>query len=423
MEPIVHLKQREVRNDKTRHQFLLVGRRGGKTTYFVEDIMESIPSCPPGGKIFYIGPTNQSAMELIWDPLLEALDSLGWKYQEKISKHCIELSRGRKVYIIGAEKIRRIRGHKVYRVYLDEIAFYNESLNNIWKAVRPTLTDLKGKARIGTTPNGKGTDAYDFYLNAQGNPQWKTFHWSSINNPFLEASEIEDAKADMDEKSFNQEYEATWESFEGLCYYNFNENIHIKNCSKIDWDHPMGITYDFNVNPTTLLFVQSIRDKIFAKKEFSMKPGSTIETTKQFCSWIKNEAPTPDHRIKVDIHGDSAGNNRHSSTGWSDYQYVEEVLKEEGINYEIKVISRNPHPPARLSHVNAWLRNVKGESRIEIDPGCRELVRDLSSQELEQGSRYPSDKNNLGHKADAFGYFICWKQLIGGDRKSSVIIL
>ena len=58
---------------------------------------------------------------------------------------------------------------------------------------------------------------------------------------------------------------------------------------------------------------------------------------------------------------------------------------------------------------------------IEIDPKCKALIRDMSSQELK--GRHPSDKNNLGHKADALGYDIFYEHKLGRRRPSRTLEL
>lgn len=425
----VHRKAEEVLDDNSRFQFLLVGRRGGKTTTFVEDILESCPSCPATGEIFYIGPTNQMANELVWDPIQDRLDELGWEYYARVSKQRFELSRGRKIYVIGAEKIRRVRGHKLWRAYLDELAYYQEDLGKVWKAVRPALSDLKGKAKAGTTPNGMGTQAYDFYKQAKASKDWTVFEWDTLDNPFIDPDEVEAARREMDQKSFDQEYRRRWVSFEGLAYYNYDEGLHTQACADINWRaNSIGLSYDFNVNPTTTLIIQSHGRDVFVRREYSLKNSSTIATTEQVCQdlIVDHEKAFPDPNLRppkpiIDIHGDSAGKNRQSSAGKADYEYVQEILTKYGFQWRFKVMSKNPHPPDRLSHVNAYLKNTLGEIRLHIDPGCTDLHRDLSSQELD--GRYPSDKNNLGHKGDALGYYICWKHIAEGSSKSTVIQL
>lgn len=417
MSAVKHLKQIEALDDQTRFKFWLAGRRGGKTIGIREDILAHVPKLPEKTGLCYVGPTNQDAMDLIWDEIRDRLDDLGWKYKERVTKQRFLFSRGRYIQVLGAEKIRRVRGKKYLRVYMDEVAFYTLKLRDIWRAVRPTLADYKGGAIIATTPNGKGTDAYDFYLEALKKSDWKYFYWRTIDNPYIDPEEVEAARRELDPKSFNQEYLAGWESFEGLAYYCFDENLHLKPCAEFDFNEPVGMDLDFNVNPTTLLLDQKISGHIYFRKEYSQKNSSTPDTVRSFCEDFKDQK----NRIMLHIYGDSTGSNRKSNTGRSDYYYVEEVLKDYGFNYQKRVRSANPPIIDRVAHANSWLKNARGESRVTIDPGCTDLIRDLSSQPLE--GRFPSDKNNLGHKADAFGYRIHWEQTIGNREKQSTIEL
>ena len=371
--------------------------------------MQTVYKAPSYSDIFYIGPTNQDAMDIIWDSLEERLSKTGWKYKPLISKQRIELSRKRKIYVIGAEKIRRIRGHKVIAVYPDELAYYDVDLNYMWKAVRPTLTDLKGKCVAATTPNGKGTQAYDWYIDkVVDGDAWKYFHWTTEENPYIDPEELAEAKREMDEKAYAQEYQATWESFEGLAYHSFDESLNVCKQPPIYFDVPLHLAFDFNVNPTTLLLSQKDGRIMRYKKEYSQKNSSTEQTVIDFCEDYKEHAS----RIPIKIRGDAAGRNRSSTTGKSDYKYVEEILGDYGFSYEKEVKSHNPAIVDRVKVANAWLKPFRGGHRVEIDPGCNELIRDLSSQELK--GRIPSDKNNRGHKADAFGYDIYYEATLEG---------
>lgn len=405
-----HLHQIHCFRDPSRFKAILAGRRGGKTHLMREEICKKVDSCPRGGDIFYIGPTNQMAIDLIWETLLERLDQLKWKHQAKISRQCIEFSRGRKVYVTGAEKIRRVRGHKIWHALLDEVAFYSRDVWEVWRAIRPALSDLRGGATIGTTPNGKGTSAYDFYMAAKRTPGWKYFYWRTRDNPFISRDEIEDAKRELDEKSFNQEYEATWESFVGLAYYNYNESIHLKPQPPIITNVPLHLVFDFNVNPTTLLLSQFDGEMQRYKKEYSFPNSSTEDTIQAFCEDFKSQVGA----LHIKIRGDSAGKNRSSNTGYSDYHYVEQTLEQYGFNFDREVLPKNPAIVDRVRTYNGWLKPALGAHRVEIDPQCVELHRDLSEQELK--GRHPSDKNNRGHKADASGYDIYYQNIINKDR-------
>jgi len=372
---------------------------------------------PSNSKIFYVGPTNQDAMEIMWEDLDERFYDLRWKCRGLISKQRFEFSGRRQVVITGAEKIRRARGRRLYRAYLDEIAFYQRPLGEIWRAIRPSLTDLRGGAIVSTTPNGKGTDAYRFYLETLKKENWNFHHWMTIQNPYIDPDEIEEARNELDEKSFNQEYMAKWESFEGLAYYNFDENIHVKKQPPISDDYPVILHLDFNVNPTTLIIGQQEPDMYRFKLEYSFKDSSTIDTMKSFCEDHKHKKEV--WRLKV--RGDATGHSRKSTTGYSDYHYVEEMLHEYGFNYELEMPGQNPPIVDRVSHVNGYLKNVKGFHRVEFDPKCTDTIIDLSSQAL--NGRFPSDKNNLGHKADAIGYGIWWDYINKTRSKQRTILL
>lgn len=412
-----HLKQIAAYKDPARFKFLLAGRRGGKSELIVNDISKAVSEMPEQSDIFYIGPTNQTAMEIIWERLEERFYQNKWKFRDLISKQRFIFQGQRNVYVIGAEKIRRIRGHKVYKAYLDELAFFETDLNQVWRAVRPALSDLSGKAILSTTPNGKGTQAYDFYMEVMKKDEWTYHHWFSIDNPGIDRLEIEAARKELDEKSFKQEYEASWEAYEGLAYYAFNENIHIKKQPKIIEEIPLTLHFDFNVNPTTLVLGQRYPDMYRFKKEYSLKNSSTIATVKNFCEEFKHL----NQKLRLKIRGDASGRARSSTTGFADYHYIQEMLTTYGFSYDYEVPASNPPIVDRVQHVNSYLMNSLGQHRVEVDPTCVDTIRDLSSQVLE--GRFPSDKNNIGHKADAIGYGIYWDWANSRDNKSSTIQL
>lgn len=399
-----HKKQIAAFKDDTRFKFILAGRRGGKTHLMTEDIIKTIFNAKYGQSICYLGPSLQQAKELVWSSLCDRMRELRWPFTPVVSKSRIELTRGRKIYVLGAERIDRVRGHKFIRCYLDELAFFTHDLDEIWRAIRPTLTDFRGGAICATTPNGKGTPAYDFYQNVCQKEGWAYHNWFTLDNPYIDPAEVEEARRELDERSFKQEYEASWESFEGLAYYSFDDSLHIKPQPKLDPAKPLILSLDFNVNPSTLLLSQLEGQVMSFKKEYSLPQSSTEATISAFVEDFRGSG------FSLKIRGDAAGNSRNSATGKSDYFYIEQILTKCGFSWKKEVLSSNPPIVDRLKTVNSWLKPFEAPHRVEIDPSCKDLIRDLSSQEL--NGRIPSDKNNLGHKADAFGYCLYWQKLI-----------
>lgn len=400
-----HLKQIEIHKDKTRNKFLLAGRRGGKTSFIKEDILNRVAKSREGTEFFYFGPTNAHALELMWEPLQNRMYEMQWKFRPLISKRRFELQGGRKIFIFGAEKIERVLGHQVGHAWLDEVAFYKRDIFDIYRKIRPSLTESGGGMTLATTPNGKNTKAYDFYLSILPLENWKYFHWTTLENPFIDPQEVEQARKDLDERAFKQEYLAGWESFEGLAYYNFNEKEHLIPCREINKQFPVEIAMDFNVNPTTLLVCQN-EQKLKVKKEYSLKNSSTEKTVEAFCVDHMDCKSYP-----IMIYGDAAGQSRHSGTGFADYHYVKQVLERYGFQHKTNLLAKNPPIIDRVMHLNSWLKNCYGTSRIEIDPACKDLIRDLSSQETD--GRYPVETDIIGHKNAALGYRVYFQDLMG----------
>lgn len=412
---IKNQKQIDAFNDQSRYKFLLCGRQSGKTTLIKWDIAKAVTEMPPNTDIFYIGPSNQHAYDLMWEALEDLFSYLGWKYQTHQTSQVFFLPNRRKVYITGAEKIRKIRGHRVYKVYMDEVAFFEKDLEDIWRAVSPSLSTTNGKAIFSTTPDGTGSQAYNFYMNNKHKKDWSFHTWFSTDNPAISKQEIEDARQNLDEASFKQEYEASWQSYGELAYYNFDEKIHVKKQEPIDYNSPVIMHFDFNVNPTTLVLGQRDSDMYRLKKEYSLLNSSTSKTVETFCEDFKLHKS---HMI-LKIRGDATGNARKSNTGYADYHYIKEILTNNGFQFKYEVPSVNPSIIDRVQHVNNYLMNANKKHRLEIDPSCVDTIKDLGGQKLE--GRFPSDKGNLGHKMDSVGYGIWWDwATTNGARSSSI---
>jgi len=400
-----NLAQIAALHDKTRFKFLLCARRSGKTFLIKEEICRKIATAPPFGEVVYLAPSHAQAKEIIWDELEYRLYQLGWQYQAFPSKNRFELSRKRKIIILGAEKISRLRGHKLWHACLDEIAFFGTSLKQVWEVVRPALSDYRGGSTLSTTPNGKGTDAHEFYESILGKSDWAYHHWNTHANPYVSRIEIEDAKRELDEKSFLQEYEAEWVSQGSMCYYNFDEKIHVEKQPPFDFSLPIHFVMDFNIVPCSLLISQFEAGKMRYKKEYSFANVSTEQVTEMFCEDFKSQKAN----INIVIRGDASGRNRTSQTGRSDYDYICEILTSYGFRWEKQVLSHNPPIVDRIRKATSWLMNFNKVPRISIDPCCKALIKDLSSQEL-KGGRFPDDAGGkIGHSSDAMGYDIYYQ--------------
>jgi hypothetical protein len=98
------------------------------------------------------------------------------------------------------------RGRKYKRVIIDEAGIVRD-LETIWtQAIRPTLTDLKGDAWFLGTPKGRNYFHRLFLRGQQGDPGWKSWRFATVQNPYLDPAEIEDARGELPDLAFRQEY-------------------------------------------------------------------------------------------------------------------------------------------------------------------------------------------------------------------------
>ena len=79
---------------------------------------------------------------------------------------------------------------------------------NFWigwqEVLRPLLSDYKGGCIFASTPKGYN-HFYDLYNLEQTNPSFKSFHFTTYDNPYIDKSEIEAAKLDITADRFAQE--------------------------------------------------------------------------------------------------------------------------------------------------------------------------------------------------------------------------
>ena len=98
---------------------------------------------------------------------------------------------------------------------------------------------------------------------------------------------------------------------------------------------------------------------------------------------------------------DPAGVQRRSSSGGrTDIS----ILQNAGWNVKYK--PRHPAVKDRVNAVNSLLLNSNGESRLFVDPKCKELIKSLGRFSYKEGTLIPDKggKNDYSHFPDALGY-------------------
>lgn len=198
--PQPHQEQQKVLSSAARFKVLMCGRRWGKSLISQSTAIEGGLA---GECIAYITPTYQLA-KTFFDDILKLLPAE--VYDANKADLTIKFITGGLVQFFTGERLDALRGRKFHKVIIDEGAYISGLMEGWNNAIRPTLTDYQGGALFLSTPKGKN-DFYAFSLKGlNGEAHWETFKFTTYGNPHIPKSEIDDAKSQLPELVFKQEY-------------------------------------------------------------------------------------------------------------------------------------------------------------------------------------------------------------------------
>ena len=240
----LHDKQLEIFKCKDRFRVCGAGRRGGKSFLSaVELLIAGLQETNEYGydirnkEVWYVAPTFQQAKDIMWNLLKDLGEDVIESTLENVAT--LKLINGRTIKLKGSDRPDTLRGVGVSFVVMDEYAFMK---NEVWDLIlRPTLSDVKGRALFIGTPEGKN-HFYDLWMDAQRDEweDWSAFQFNSTDNPMLDPAEIENARVTMTPEAFRQEYEASFESGGGSAF----DSKDIKYVDEVPGDSIKYITVD-----------------------------------------------------------------------------------------------------------------------------------------------------------------------------------
>jgi phage FluMu gp28-like protein len=204
--------QQEVFDSKARFKVLAIGRRAGKTAY---GVIECINCAFNQGRAWWTAPTFPTSL-IGWREMKKLVHQINRaaKLQTgfdvitiKESEKLLSFQGGGFIQCKTADNPDRLRGEGLDLAVLDEAAYTKEEA---WTdAIRPALSDRKGRAILMSSPNGKNWffDSYMMGLSEDEDySSWESWQLPSSVNPFLDPKEIEEARKTLVDAKFKQEY-------------------------------------------------------------------------------------------------------------------------------------------------------------------------------------------------------------------------
>lgn len=393
----LHRGQAQVFADPTRFRVVVAGRRWGKTQLArVELIARALRA---RGRYWYVAPTRVDAKDIFWADLKAAIDP-SWLSQSPLETELkIDFRNGSEIRLHGADKPDALRGRGLRFVVLDE---YADMKPQSWtEALRPALSDHKAPALFIGTPKSFN-HFYAQYERGQ-DPRvsaWRSWQYRTVDNPFIDPTEVEAAKDDLDERTWRQEYEASFETIAGRAYYAFDRRTNVAPVT-LNPQEPVCLFFDFNVDPACAGVGQRQHD--YALVAYVVKlTHRGGEATRAMAQALKAYLAKIGHTGAVRIYGDATGRSA-KTTGPADHQVLRDVFP--GAVWCIP--SHNPHERDRVSAVNSVCESMSGLRRLVIDPTCVPLIADLEQVIYAENGELDKKTNPaLTHLSDALGYWL-----------------
>lgn len=227
MNQTLTLAQALIASDTHRFRVICAGRRFGKTILACWE-MYAKAMATHDGRIAYIAPTYQQARDIAWSDIKKICEPLTVSVNESRLEITItnKYNSTSQISLRGWESVETMRGQKYDLLIIDEVAM----MRNFWmgwnEVLSPTLIDRKGEAMFISTPRGYNHfyDLFNMYLK---DTSYKSFHFTTYDNPHIPIEEINREKGTKPENTFAQEYMADFRKTDGLVYKEFSRERHI----------------------------------------------------------------------------------------------------------------------------------------------------------------------------------------------------
>lgn len=202
-----------------------LSRRLGKT--FIANIIGQMITLVPGCNVLIMSPNYN-------------LSSISFESQRKLIKHfdlevekdnmkdkIIELANGSTIRMGSVGQVDSCVGRSYDLIIFDESALSVGGKDAFNVALRPTLDKPNAKAIFISTPRGKKNWFSEFYGRGFSDefPEWVSIHADYKENPRMTEKDVAEARRSMSKAEFEQEYMASFNTFEGAIYGFSDDNI------------------------------------------------------------------------------------------------------------------------------------------------------------------------------------------------------
>lgn len=378
--------QKAVASSPSRFRVIRSGRRWGKTMLSVEEMI-FCAATNDDARVVYLAPTFQAARDIAWEALKKRIKDIGADINETRLEVEIPNKFGTKSKIMlrSWDAVETLRGQYFDFIVLDEIAHVKSFWSNWQEVLRPTLTDRKGKALFISTPLGYN-HFYDLCNAELTDTDFKTFHFTSYDNPHLPKEEIDKAKQTLPSERFHQEYLASFQKTQGLVYKEFDRKRHLYTVlPPVKGDKFGAIDFGFT-NPAAVLDIRVINENIYVEDVW-YKKERTEDQIADYVAASQFQAVYPDPENASAI----------------------EAIRRRGVNVREVVKGKDS-----ISSGIQKIRELLNTNRLKINAKCVNLISEFEMYSYDDEIPEKNQKENPikanDHALDALRYFVLMYQ-------------
>ena len=225
-------------NPNYRFVVAALSRRQGKT--YIANIIGQLVALVPGTNVLIMSP-NYSLSQISFDLQRNLIKHFDLEVARDNAKDkIIELTNGSTIRMGSVNQVDSTVGRSYDLIIFDEAALGDGGMDAFNVALRPTLDKPNSKCVFISTPRGRNNWFSEFYQRGFNDEydNWASIRATYHENPRISQKDIDEAKKGMSKAEYEQEYLASFNTFQGQVWdFNYEEcvaNLEELDTSKMD---------------------------------------------------------------------------------------------------------------------------------------------------------------------------------------------
>lgn len=353
-------------------------RRLGKT--FISNVLGQLIFLVPNKHVLIMSP-NYNLSNISFDLQRSFIKNFDLEVVKDNTKdRVIELTNSSTIRMGSVSTVDSSVGRSYDLIIFDEAALHPDGEKAFNVALRPTLDKLTSKCVFISTPRGKSNWFSQFYERGWSDnyPTWCSLHGTYHENPRVSAKDIEEAKSSMSVSQFNQEYLASFNTYEGQIF-KFHEDNVIPEATEVIGESFAGLDPGYRDDTAFLVVVYDYHQDYFVVvDEYVDKEVPTQIHAQHFKTLLEK------HNCEL-VFIDSAA-----------AQFAADLA----YNYDIACTKSKKDVLAGISFV----QNLVETNRLKVKSNCRKTLEMLDAYRWDTTDSSKPVHDRHSHVADALRY-------------------